>query len=102
MLDFSFAELLLIVIVAVIFIKPGDLPVIIRAISKAMSSIRSLSNEVKQAFDDVARETGLHDAKQTLDAELRMIQGDDGKMYESYDIKNILDKPAAKNDKQGS
>lgn len=101
MLDFSFAELLLIVVVAVVFIQPRDMPVIIRAIAKAMHGIRNLSHEVKQAFDDVARETGLHDAKKTLDAELRMIQGDDGKMYEAYDIKNIIDKPAVKNDEQG-
>jgi Tat protein translocase TatB subunit len=102
MLDFSFAELLLVVIVAVVFIQPKDMPVIIRAIAKAMHSIRNLSHEVKQAFDDVARETGLHDTRKTLDAELRMIQGDDGKMYESYDIKNIIDKPAVKHDEPGS
>jgi len=101
MLDFSFAELLLVVVVAVVFIQPKDMPVIIRAITKAMQSIRNLSNEVRQAFDDVARESGLHEAKKTLDAELRMIQGDDGKMYESYDIKNIIDKPAVKHDEQG-
>ena len=89
MLDFSLAELLLVIVVSVVFIGPKDLPVIIKALSKAMNTLRGFTHEIKQAFDDISRESGLHDAKETLDAEMRLIKGDDGKYYESYDIKNI-------------
>ena len=38
------------------------------------------------AFDDLAKEAGVDDIKETLDAEMRMIEGDDGKLYESYHV----------------
>jgi Tat protein translocase TatB subunit len=89
MFDFSFAELLLVIVVGVVFIGPKDLPVVIKAISKAMRILRDFSHEVKQAFEDISRESGLHETKQELEAEMRMIKGDDGKYYEAYDIKHI-------------
>lgn len=89
MFDLSLAEILLIVIVLVVFIQPKDLPVVIRAIAKFIKSIRDFSHEVKQAFEDIAKEAGVDDVKETLEAEMRMIQGDDGKMYESYHIPPI-------------
>jgi sec-independent protein translocase protein TatB len=87
MFDLSFAELALIVIVAVIFIGPKDLPVVLRALSKAMRYMRHLGRELKQAFDDLSRESGIAD----IERDMRLIKGDDGKLYESYDLPR--DKP---------
>ena len=86
MFDFSLAELLLVIIVAVVFIQPKDLPVLVKAIAKAMKTLRGFSHEIKQTFDDIAKETGINDARETLDAEMRLIKGDDGNMYESYQV----------------
>ncbi len=86
MLDFSFAELALIAVVAVIFIGPKELPVVVKAVSKTLRAMRSLAGEVRQAFDDVSRESGLKDAADAFDTEVRMIKGDDGQMYESYHV----------------
>jgi Tat protein translocase TatB subunit len=97
MFDFSFAELLLVIVVAVVFIQPKDLPVLIKAIAKVMKTLRDFSHEVKQTFDDIAKETGISDVKETLDAEMRLIKGDDGKMYESYHI-SPLEKNVKKHD----
>ena len=85
MFDFSFAEIALVVIVAVIFIGPNELPVVIKAVAKAMRTIRSLAKELRAAFDDLSREAGLHDTADEISKEIRMIKGDDGQMYESYD-----------------
>jgi sec-independent protein translocase protein TatB len=82
MLDFSFAEIALIVVVAVVFIGPKDLPVVIRAIAKAMKAIRGLAGELRQAFDELSKESGIED----IAGKPRLIKGDDGKMYESYDL----------------
>lgn len=86
MFDFSFAELALVVLVIIIFIGPNELPVVVKTISKAMRGIRSLTNELRAAFDDVTQETGLKDAAEEFKRDVRMIRGDDGKLYEAYDM----------------
>ena len=89
MFDLSLAEILLIIVVAVVFIQPKDLPVLVKSIAKAIKTLRGFSHDIKQAFEDISKESGIADAKETLDAEIRLIKGEDGKMYESYNIKNI-------------
>lgn len=95
MFDLSFAELALIVIVAVIFIGPKELPVVIRTIAKAMRSVRSLAKELHALFDDVGKESGLKEAADDIRGQTRMIKGDDGKMYESYDVSHMQPLPKA-------
>lgn len=90
MFDLSLAEILLIVVVAVIFIGPKELPVVIKAVAKGMRSMRALGHEIRQAFDDLSRESGLKDAAEEMNHEIRMIKGDDGKFYESYDVDKVL------------
>jgi Tat protein translocase TatB subunit len=97
MFDLSLAELLLIVVVAVVFIGPKDLPIVVRAVAKFMANLRGFSHEIKEAFDDLAKESGVSDIKETMDAEMRMIKGDDGKMYESYHVPSV-EKKADEND----
>ncbi len=89
MFDLSLAEILLIVVVVVVFMQPKDLPVVVRAIARFLKMIRDFSHEIKQAFEDIAKEAGIDEVKETLEAEMRMIQGDDGKMYESYQIPSL-------------
>jgi len=84
MLDFSFAEIALIVVVAVLFIGPNELPVVIKTIGKAMRGMRGLMKEIRGIFDEISRESGLEEAERDVQHEITMIKGDDGKMYESY------------------
>ena len=84
MFDFSFAELALIVIVAVVFIGPKELPTVVRAVAKGMRALRSLTKDIRGSFDELARESGLKEASEALDHEMHLIRGDDGKMYEAY------------------
>ena len=88
MLNLSFSEILLIVVVAVVFIGPKDLPIVVRAVARFIKHIRDFSHEIREAFDELAKEAGVDDIKETLEAEVRMIEGDDGEMYESYHIPN--------------
>ncbi len=89
MFDISFAELLLIIVTAVVFIGPRELPAVARAVARAMRALRSLYNEARKSFDDLARETGLKDTADAIHTEMRLIKGDDGKLYESYDISHL-------------
>ena len=104
MFDFSLGEVALVAVVGMVFIRPKDLPVVVRAVAKVMNYFKALSKEVKDAFNEVARDAGVDDLKQTLDTEMRLIKGDDGKFYEAYDVKHILgeaaNNQAVKNDDQ--
>lgn len=90
MLDVSFSELLLIVVIGVVFLRPKDVPVVVRAVAKAMKTIRDFTHEVRQVFDDITREAGADEIKTTLEAEVNMIKGDDGRLYESYSLPESL------------
>ena len=86
MLDLSFAEIALVAVAGVVFLKPKDLPAIVRTAAKAMRSLRAFSKELRDVFEEVSKESGLKDAADEVNAELRMIRGDDGKMYEAYKV----------------
>jgi Tat protein translocase TatB subunit len=99
MFDLSLAEVALIVVVAVVFIGPKELPAVIRAMAKAMRSLRAVAGEIRQAFDEVSRESGIKDAAEEIDKEVRMIRGDDGQFYESHDLSK-LPKSGERNESQ--
>lgn len=84
MFDLSLGEVLFTVMVAVIFIGPKDLPVVLRAVAKGIVSLRALSRDMRNAFDELAKESGIKEAADAIHDEVRMIQGDDGQWYESY------------------
>lgn len=82
MFDLSLAEIILVVVVAVVFIGPKELPVVIKAVAKGLRGVRTLGGEIRSAFNELAKESGLED----LDAPTKMIRGDDGELYEAYDV----------------
>lgn len=90
MFDFSFAEILVVVVVAVIFIGPKELPVVLRALARGMRWVKQTTRELKAAFDDLAQESGLGEAKKEVEREISWITGDDGKRYQAYDISDFL------------
>lgn len=89
MLDISLAELLLVVVVAVLFIGPKEVPVVMRALARAMRWLSGVTRDIRTMFDDLAEETGAKETIDSFNAEIRLIKGDDGHMYESYDITSI-------------
>jgi len=88
-MNLSLSEILLIVVVAVVFIGPKDLPVIARALAKAMRWVKELGKEVRKLFDELAEDAGVKETVDSFNAEIRLIKGDDGHMYESYDITKL-------------
>lgn len=86
MFDLSLGEIGLVIVAAVIFIGPKELPNVIKAIASAMNGFRELMNDLRGAFDDLAHESGFKETKQALENEVRMIKGDDGEYYESFDM----------------
>ena len=74
MLGLSWAELGIILVVALLVLKPEDLPDIIRKSSKFIRSARSMADEVTAPIRDIVREA----------EQVTRIKGDDGNWYETY------------------
>lgn len=98
MFDISLAEMAIVVVVAVIAIGPKELPAVIRAIGKGFRQLNALTNELRGAWRDLTRESGLDDVRDDIDREVRLITGDDGKQYASYDIPQMTAKPKGNGD----
>jgi sec-independent protein translocase protein TatB len=122
MFDISFGELLVVMVLAVVFIGPKELPVVVRAVARAIFQIKKFMLEVKSMMNDLAHEAGVDDIKREMEEEfsrdIKMIQGEDGEWYESYTLNDFVKKdvsvtvtnpsvasapqPASENDKEGA
>jgi sec-independent protein translocase protein TatB len=66
MFGFSLAELILVLLVALIFIKPQDLPEIAHFFGKIFYRAKRLFNEVKKSLKDLEKELGIDELKQEV------------------------------------
>jgi sec-independent protein translocase protein TatB len=67
MFDFSWSELLLIGVVALIFIGPKELPGVLRTLGQWMAKIRRMAGDFQNQFHDAMREAELADLKKEVD-----------------------------------
>jgi len=61
MFDIGASELILIVIVAVIFIGPKDMPMALRTVGRWIGKMRDVSNHFRTGLDAMVREAELED-----------------------------------------
>ena len=66
MFDFAFSEIALIVVVAVIFIGPKDLPVAIKAVTAMIKKARRMAGEFQTHVDEMVREADLHEVRDSF------------------------------------
>ncbi|HLH91379.1 MAG TPA: Sec-independent protein translocase protein TatB [Xanthobacteraceae bacterium] len=67
MFDFSSGELLVIAVVALIVIKPKDLPAVLRTIGQWTGKIRRMAGEFQDQFREAIREAEVADLKKDID-----------------------------------
>lgn len=85
MFDFSFGELLVVATVGLLVLGPKEFPVALRYVRGIIKSIRETSDTLKKQVDDMLELEDMRAAK-------RFIQGDDGKLYESFGLMEPLAK----------
>lgn len=64
--QFGFTELFLLVIVALIVLGPKDLALVMRQLGQFVARGRSMANEFRAAFDDIARESELDELRKEI------------------------------------
>jgi sec-independent protein translocase protein TatB len=67
MFDFSWSEILVIAIVALVVIGPKELPGVLRTLGQWMGKVRRMAGEFQSQFQDAMREAELADLKKEVD-----------------------------------
>jgi Sec-independent protein translocase protein TatA len=67
MFGFSFAELIVVLLVAFIFIKPQDLPEIAQFLGRMVYRFKHIYRELKRSLKEMEGEFGLQDLKQEVE-----------------------------------
>ncbi len=67
-MDFSWSEMLLVGVVALIVIGPKDLPGMFRELGRITAKIRSMGREFSRAMEQAAKESGVKEATDGLKA----------------------------------
>jgi len=66
MFGFSLAELIVVFIAIIIFIKPADLPEVAHLLGKGIYRLKRFYNELKSSVKDLEKEFGVDDLKEEL------------------------------------
>lgn len=62
------SELVLIAVVALIVVGPKDLPKLLRQLGRFVAKMRSMADEFRTSFDDMARQSELDDLRKEVEA----------------------------------
>ncbi len=96
MFDLSLAEILVIIVLAIIIIKPEDMPEIMRTIGKIIGKIKRMTREFTAIFDDVSGDIKkdikeIQDEAEKAGYELHEITDQDGNIHKAYNIDDLED-----------
>ena len=79
MFDFGIWELMTIIIIAILVMRPEDIPEMFKAFGKAIRKMKALTQEFSQLMDKIIDEPEFHDIKgQIVDLE--------GNLQNTYEI----------------
>lgn len=68
MFDISFGKILIVGIVALLFIKPQDLPDALRTLGQMVGKLRRMASDFQYQFTQAINESGVKDIQSGLDA----------------------------------
>lgn len=105
--QFGFSELIFLVIIALVILGPKDLSLTMRKLGQFVAKGRSMANEFRAAFDDIARQAELDDLRKEIEDlkrdnavteavdELKAVEKDinESVMREEQAVKAELNKP---------
>jgi sec-independent protein translocase protein TatB len=66
--DLSPAHIIIVVVVALVVVGPKDLPMLLRKIGQFMGKMRSMANEFRASFDEMARQSELDELRKEVES----------------------------------
>jgi len=94
MFDFSFGELALIVLVALLVVGPKDLPRVMYAVGRWFGQFKGMTDGFREGFKNAMREHELAEIEKELTAvheEIEYIRDSEGNLQRIYHIGDFLD-----------
>ena len=67
-LDAGAEEIMVVAVVALIFVGPKDLPIVLRKVGQFTAKMRGLAAEFRASFDEMARQSELDELKREVEA----------------------------------
>lgn len=87
MFDIGWSELMALVVIAIIFVGPKDLPRMMRTAGQYVAKVRAMAREFQNSFEDLAREAELDELR-------KEVSGLRGKVTEPMrSLQREMDKP---------
>lgn len=87
MFDIGWSELMALVVIAIVFVGPKDLPRMMRTAGQYVARVKAMAREFQNSFEDLARETELEELRKEV-SDLR------GKVTEPMrSLQREMDKP---------
>ena len=71
--DLSWSHMLLVLVVALVVVGPKDLPKLMRTIGQWAAKARSMADQFRKSFDEMARQSELDELRKEID-ELRTMR----------------------------
>lgn len=68
MFDLSWSHILLVLIVALVVVGPKDLPKIMRSAGRWIGKARSMADQFRKSFDEMARQSELDELRAEIEA----------------------------------
>src|SRR5271154_4839183 len=86
MFDFAWSELLVIGVVALIVIKPKDLPKVLRTVGYWVRQARQVASEFQTSIEQMAREAELSDVKKEIEDAGRKLTAEVQQTFDPVEI----------------
>lgn len=102
MFGFSLSELFVVFLVFIIFVRPEDLPGLVRSLNQIKKRLKTWlaeGNSEYRKFKDSLKDDGFFEDIDEIDAEVKEILGDDNKVYKAYDFSEVERQIAESNKK---
>ncbi len=68
MLDFSWSEILLIAVVALMVVRPKDLPQVLKVVAQFARKARAMAREFQSGIEEMVREAELHEVRKEIES----------------------------------
>lgn len=91
MFDLSLAETAIIIVIALIFLGPDEIPQIIKTARKFKNKVSDVKKSVSQTFDEIEQSANLKDEVDNINKQATKIVDLDGNLQETYDLSDITD-----------
>ena len=91
MFDIGLSELALILVVAVLVIGPDQLPTVARKLGGWVRKFKYYSHQISKQFDLMDESGEMSKLREELREHAKYIRDEEGKLYRTYDISDMMD-----------